>query len=429
MTDTHLRASRNVVKLLKERGFIDSLTTEGFEEIADRPLKIYVGFDPTADSLHLGNLVGIVLLAWFQRCGHTPVAILGGATGRIGDPSGKSVERPFLDDETLKSNIQGIRKNLEAVLDMNHSTHKPLILNNNDWFKQIGFIDFLRDIGKLFRVGPMLSKEMVRTRLASEDGLSFTEFSYQVLQAYDFLHLFDQHEVSVQGGGSDQWGNITAGTELIRKMRGKTAHGITFPLITRSDGKKFGKSESGAVWLSPDKLSPYEFYQYIFRTPDADVPKLMRMLTFMEMEEIHHYEAMMGASDYIPNTIQKKLAEEITRIVHGAAGVEMALRVTAGAAPGAVTELNVQVLESLEMPKCTLPQGEVVGKKLMELFVSTGLVSSKGEAKRLIQNGGAYLNNYQIKDVEHVISSADLIEGKLLLLASGKKNKRLVRIE
>lgn len=419
----------NVIELLKERGFIESLTSDDIQELANKPLKVYCGFDPTSDSLHLGNMIAMMGLAWFQRFGHTPVVIVGGATGMIGDPSGKSSERQLLDVETLQKNLAGIRKNLESFLNFEDPKAKPLLLNNFDWFKEFTFIDFLRDVGKYFRIGTMLAKDSVKARQNSEEGMSFTEFSYQVLQGYDFLYLFDQHNVSLQIGGSDQWGNIIAGTDLIRKVRGESAHGLTFPLLTRSDGQKFGKSEKGAIWLSPEKLSPYEFYQYLFRVADADVIKLMRMLTFMDMEEIRHYEKMMASPGYIPNTAQKKLAEEVTRIVHKDAGLALALRVTEGAAPGSTTALNGETLEALsgEMPNVTLPTAEIVGVKLIDLLSKTGLQPSKSEARRLIRNGGVYVNNAKVTDENYVVSSDLLIDGRLLLLALGKKNKLLIK--
>ena len=306
---------RNVIELLEERGFIEALTNEDLRKQVENPLKVYCGFDPSGDSLHLGNMVAMMGLAWFQRCGHTPVALVGGATGMIGDPSGKSVERQLLDELTIQKNLIGIQANLEHLLDARAEGCKPIFVNNYDWFKEFSLIDFLRDVGKHFRMSVMLSKDSVRSRMESEEGMSFTEFCYQMLQGYDFYHLNKEHAVSVQMGGSDQWGNIIAGIDLIRKKGGKSAYGLTFPLLTRSDGQKFGKSEKGAIWLSPEKLSPYEFYQYIVRVSDEDVIKLMRLLTFMEMSEIHSYASKMKELDYVPNTAQKKLASEITRIV------------------------------------------------------------------------------------------------------------------
>jgi tyrosyl-tRNA synthetase len=419
----------NVIEVLKERGFIEACTSDELLKLSDKPLKIYCGFDPTSDSLHLGNMIPMMGLAWFQRFGHTPIVIVGGATGIIGDPSGKSTERQLLDEETIQKNLTGIRKNLESFLDFENPATRPILLNNFDWFKNFTFLEFLRDVGKYFRIGPMLAKDSVKARQTSEEGMSFTEFSYQVLQGYDFLYLYDHYDVTVQLGGSDQWGNITAGTDLIRKVRGQSAYGVTFPLLTRSDGQKFGKSEKGAIWLSQEKLSPYEFYQYLFRVPDADVIKLLCMLTFLDMAEIRHYENWMGKSDYVPNTAQKKLAEEVTKLVHGNEGLALALRVTQGAAPGSETALDALTLEALaqEMPSLAIPSKEVVGAKLIDLLSKSGLQSSKSEARRLIRNGGVYVNNAKILDENYTIGPDLLIEGRLLLLALGKKHKLLIK--
>jgi tyrosyl-tRNA synthetase len=421
---------RNLIETLTERGFIDAVTSEDLKERSNSPLKVYCGFDPTADSLHLGNMVGIMGLAWFQRFGHTPYIVLGGATGMIGDPSGKTSERQLLDEESIQRNLDGIRKNFKNILDASAKDNEAHFLNNYDWFKNFSFITFLRDVGKYFRMGPMLAKDSVKGRMTSEDGMSFTEFSYQILQGYDFLYLLENHGVNVQIGGSDQWGNITAGTDLIRKVNGQQVFGLTFPLLTRSDGQKFGKSEKGAIWLSPDKLSPYEFYQYLVRVSDTDVIKMMRILTFMAMSEIREYEASMVRSDYVPNAAQRRLAEEVTRIVHGEENLKIALEVTKAAAPGSDTVLNVSVLESLakDMPSHNLVNKEIVDVKLIDLLCHIGLQPSKGEARKLIRNGGVYINNNKINDENYKVASSDLIEQKMLLLAVGKKNKVLIRI-
>jgi tyrosyl-tRNA synthetase len=420
----------NVIDVLQERGFIEAMTSEELRALAEKPFKVYCGFDPTSDNLHLGNMVPIMGLAWFQRYGHTPVAIIGGATGMIGDPSGKTIERQLLDEATIRGNLEGIRKNLETILDVSSRKNKLLILNNLDWFNEFSFINFLRDVGKYFRVGSMLAKESVKARMDTEEGMSFTEFSYQLLQAYDFLYLFEKHGIFVEIGGSDQWGNITAGTELIRKVCGKAAYGVTFPLLTRSDGQKFGKSEKGAIWLSSERLSPYEFYQYLFRVADEDVIRLMRLLTFMDMSEIRQYEKMMLQPDYVANTAQKKLAEEVTKIVHGEEGLQTALRVTLGASPGSKTVLDLQTLENIaaDMPSSALKPEEVIGQKMVDVIVKVGLQPSKGEARRLVRNGGVYMNNAKILDENCVLSQENLIEGRFLLLAVGKKNKLLIRL-
>ncbi len=417
---------KNIIKVLRERGFIEAVTSDELEIKAHEPLSVYCGFDPTSDSLHLGNLVAVMGLAWFQRCGHRVIAIVGGATGMVGDPSGRNSERVLLDEETIAKNLIGIRQNLESVLDM--KTAK--ILNNYDWFKNFSFIDFLRDVGKLFRMGPMLSKESVKTRLESAEGMSFTEFSYQTLQGYDFLHLYRHEGVNVQMGGSDQWGNITAGSELIRKTLGESVYGLTFPLLTRSDGQKFGKSEKGAIWLASQKTSPYEFYQYLVRVSDEDVIKLLCLLTFLEMDEIRKIENAMSASDYIPNTAQKRLAQELTLMIHGKEGLERAIKATDAARPGSQTLLDAQVLESIasDMPSCEMELDKVEGASVIDLLCASGMVQSKGEGRRLIRAGGVSVNNVKIEDENSLVVVSQLIDGRLLLLAIGKKNKMLIKL-
>lgn len=421
----------NLLETLRERGFIESVTHDQLGDFLEKQVHVYCGFDPTSDSLHLGNMVAIMGLAWFQKFGHTPYVILGGATGMIGDPSGKSKERQLLDEKQLSRNVEGIRKNFHGILDFTLAKASPVVLNNYDWFRQFSFVQFLREVGKYFRVSTMLSKESVRTRLESEEGLSFTEFSYQLLQGYDFLYLNENHNVSVQIGGSDQWGNITAGIDLVRRVAGKEVYGLTMPLLTTSDGKKFGKSEEGAIWLSPDKLSPYQFYQYLVRVQDNDVIRLMKMLTFMEMDEIRKYESMMEREDYVPNTAQKRLAAEVTQMVHGDQGLKTALKVTEAAKPGRETDLNAEVLESIanDMPSETFKAEEIVNNKLIDVVVLTGLQESKGQARRLIRNGGCYLNNKKMTEENHVFTADDFVDGRLILLAVGKKNKKLIRLD
>lgn len=420
----------NIIDCLKARGLIDAVTSEELRSRLQQPIKLYVGFDPTADSLHLGNLVGIVILGWFQRFGHTPFVILGGATGRIGDPSGKSTERPLLDVQTIMTNVRRIRSHFEQVLDFFHPTARPVVLNNEDWFAKISFVDFLRDIGKHFRVNVMLTKESVKARLDSEEGISFTEFCYMLMQAYDFYHLNETHGVALQMGGSDQWGNITAGVELIRKLSGKPAYGLTFPLLTRSDGKKFGKTEGGAVWLAGDRFSPYDFYQYLYRVPDADVVRLMRMLTFMDLEEIRAIENGMNLAGYEPNTAQKRLAQELTQMIHGEEGLKTALRVTHAASPGQKGELDPAAFQQIiqDMPHIALALSEVVGERFVDVAAKIGLFPSKSEATRLINQGGAYLNNEKIEDPQFRFAQENLVGGRFLLLAAGKKKKMLIKI-
>jgi tyrosyl-tRNA synthetase len=423
--------TENIIEHLEKRGFIDQITSLELKKRANSPLKVYVGFDPTADSLHLGNLVGIIALCWFQKFGHTPVAIIGGATARIGDPSGKSIERPFLEDEIIENNAKAITQFLTKILRSKSSSIHPLILNNNDWYKSFPLIDFLRDVGKFFRLSSMLSKESVKLRLETEEGMSFTEFSYQTLQGYDFYHLYANYGVELQLGGSDQWGNITAGIEFTRKKTSKTIFGLTFPLITRSDGKKFGKSESGAIWLDENKLSPYQFYQYLFNMPDADVISLLKRLTFLDLKEIEDIEKFMLSSDYEPNFAQKRLAEEVTLFVHGKEGLEIAQKVTRGAAPGMDSKLDSVILKEIanDMPNVELSFSEVVGMTFADVAVRAGLTTSKGEANRLINNGGAYLNNEKILSPNFQFSERDIIDHKFLLISKGKKQKILIKVK
>jgi len=414
----------NVIEILKERSFFDAMTSEELETLLQNPMKVYCGFDPTSDGLHLGNMVPIMALAWFQKCGHTPVALVGGATGMIGDPSGKANERSLLDEQTIRNNSAGIEKDLRQIL-----KGDIVFVNNVDWFKEISMIAFLRDVGKYFRIGTMMAKDSVRARLNSSEGMSFTEFSYQLLQGYDFQHLHKELGVSIQIGGSDQWGNITAGIDLVRKLSGSQVYGMTFPLLLRSDGQKFGKSEKGSIWLSKDKLSPYEFYQYLVRVPDADVLMLMRYLTFMDMDEIRKIESSMKNADYVPNTAQKRLAEEVTTLVHGKDALELALKVTAAAAPGMEAVLDASALAALgkDIPNHEMPKEALIGASVVSLLVTIGLKDSNSEARKLLRNGGVYINNKRIDDERASIELAQLIDNQFLLIAAGKKNKMLVR--
>jgi len=427
---------RNVIEILEERGLVESITSDALRDACSSPVKVYCGFDPTAESLHLGNLLGIIVLSWFHRCGHRAVALIGGATARVGDPSGKSLERPELDAESLEKNTVGISNTIERILGPGQnpnlgSDFSVEILNNYDWWKDISLLDFLKKVGKFARVGSMISKESVRKRLESEEGMSFTEFTYQLLQGYDFLHLFQNEGVSVQIGGSDQWGNITVGTELIRKiLHVKDAYGLTFPLLLKSDGTKFGKSEDGAIWLSPTFLSPYKFYQYFFSIPDADVIRFLRILTFLDIEEIAALEREMGEPDYVPNTAQQRLAKEVTRFVHGEDGLAEALQATEALKPGSETKLDWKTIEGIaeDLPSCSLPYEDVLNLSLVDLSVSSGLFESKSAARRLLKQGGLYLNNSRVDNEGKRIEAADIVDGKVLLLSAGKKNKVLVRI-
>ncbi len=420
----------NVIDELQERGFVQDITSEQLQKLVEKPIKIYCGFDPTGESLHVGHLVPIMGLAHFQRAGHTAVCLVGGATGMIGDPSGKSKERNLLTEEEVQSNVAKIHKQIGSILPQKHD-NPPLFLNNADWFSAFSFIDFLRDVGRYFRINTMLSKESVKSRLSSDEGMSFTEFCYQTLQGFDFLHLYDKFGVIAEMGGQDQWGNITAGIELVRKVRGIEVFGLTFPLLTRSDGKKFGKTEEGAVWLSKEKTSAYDFYQYFFRMPDADVIKLMRLLTFMELDEIREIEVSMKNPDYKPNSAQARLAEEVTRLIHGEEELTIALKTTQLAKPGAEAELSLASLQALatKIPLFEASRGEVVNGALIDLLANLGVLSSKGEGRRLVRGGGLYLNNSKVDDEAQAIKAEDLVGDRLLLISLGKKKKVLISVD
>lgn len=422
--------TEHIIDVLRSRDLVDAITSDSLYEALKSPTAVYCGFDPSGDTLHLGNMMGIMGLAWFQRYGHTPVALIGGATGMIGDPSGKSQERQLLDEETLRRNEIGIQKNIQTILQPQPGCPKPLFVNNYDWFKHFSFLHFLRDVGKHFRVGTMLSKDSVRARMESDEGMSFTEFSYQLLQGYDFYHLMQNHAVTVQIGGSDQWGNITAGIEYVRRLTGKHVHGLTWPLLTRGDGQKFGKSEKGAIWLSGEKMSPYEFYQYLVRTQDVDVIGLLKRLTFVELGQIRELEHQMKGASYVANTAQKILAEAITQLVHGYEGLQKALEATKGALPGHVAELDAKALEALssEIPTADLLLDDVIDQKLVDVVVKAGFSASKGDVRRLIRNGGVWVNSMKIEDEQYQIAAADVIENRFVLISLGKKHKSLISV-
>ncbi|KAF5830713.1 hypothetical protein DUNSADRAFT_14119 [Dunaliella salina] len=456
----------NVVRTLKERGLVQDVTSEQIEHLmVSQSVPVYCGFDPTADSLHLGNLLGIIVLSWFQHCGHQPVALLGGATGRVGDPSGRSSERPILTEEKIEGNVKAIGQLLGDILRRNSQQGAntsngsgsqdgpPLrdvkVVNNLDWFGPMSFLTFLREVGKFARVGTMLSKDSVRTRMESESGISFTEFTYQLLQGYDFVHLCREHGVRVQIGGSDQWGNIIAGTDLARRLLGRegegeaeegsqeasssgaqTCYGLTFPLLVDSEGRKFGKSVDGAIWLSADKLSPYKFYQHLFNVTDADVVKFLKMLTFLPLPEIEALAASMSQPGYVPNTAQRRLAEEVTRFVHGEAGLQQALKTTEALKPGSATQLDVTTLEAVagDAPSASLGRDAVAGATIADVMVAAKMQPSKGAARKLIKGGGVYMNNQKVTEEMAKVEDKDLVDGRMLLLAAGKKNKMLIRV-
>ena len=415
---------------LRWRGFLDATTSDDLDAFLNQARRtIYVGFDPTADSLHLGSLIPVMGLAHVQRHGHRPLVLVGGGTGLIGDPSGKSSERTLLTSELAERNSAAIRAQLSRFFDVS-SDDRALILNNADWLLRLNLVEFLRDIGKHFSVNEMIRRDSVRVRLEERDqGISFTEFSYMLLQAYDFLYLCQHFNCTIQMGGSDQWGNILSGKELIRRILGQPAEGITFPLLTTSSGKKFGKTEEGAVWLDPARTSPYQMYQYWLQTADADVGRFLRLFTFLDRERI---EALEAESRRQPEAreAQRVLAAECTTIVHGpdaVRSVEAASRILFSASDEIPTPETIALL-AREVPVTDLPHAELTaGISLVDLLVRTRLAESKGSARKLIEGGGVYLNNERQQQAA-TITSGHLKWPGAILLRTGKKNYHLLRI-
>ncbi len=419
----------NIIQVLRERGLLDDLTSPEFEKAAQSPVTVYAGFDPSSDSLQVGNFVTIMGLSHFQRCGHRVIALVGGATGMIGDPSGKSAERQLLTPEQVDTNLAGIRENLSRFLDFDDPVAPAKIVNNHDWFKDFTFIDFLRDVGKYFRMGSMLSKDSVRSRLDSDSGMSFTEFSYQILQGYDFLRLMDDEGCNVQLGGSDQWGNITAGTDLIHRQREQAAYGVTMPLICDSSGQKFGKSAGNAIYLDARRTSYFDFYQFFVRTDDADAIRFMKIFTFLPLHEIEEYAAKLAAAPE-KREAQIRLAEEMTRTVHGEAGLEVAQRSTAVLYGEAMDGLHAEELLAVfsDVPSTVLSLEQLSDQPVINVAADAGLCKSRGEARRLVQSGGLNLNNKRVADIDQVVTASDIIDGSLLVLRSGKKRNHIVRV-
>ena len=419
----------NVIDVLKERGFIEQTThdQELDEYIDGGNITCYIGFDPTASSLHIGSLVPIMSLAHMQRHGHRPIALIGGGTGLIGDPSGKTEMRKMLTAETIEENATGLKKQLSRYLDF--SEDKALMLNNAAWLTKLRYISFLRDIGRYFSVNRMIKAESCKMRLESEDGLSFIEFNYMVLQAYDFLELFNSHDCRLQMGGSDQWGNIVSGIELIRRMNQKTAFGITFPLISTSTGEKMGKTAKGAVWLDSAKTSPYEYYQYWINTDDRDVIRFLLLFTFLPLDEIRAIEQLQGAD---LNAAKAILAFEATVLAHGSKEAVKANQ--AAVSMFGNRDIAGHILPSSSIPRSQsewddvgVPQSYVEAEKLkagipaFKLFHAVGLTSSGGAARRLIEQGGAYVNGRRIDSFDFMISDQDLTDTHSIILRSGKK--------
>ena len=420
------------MNLLEELGWREALYdhTEGLPEaLASDPLSAYVGFDPTAVSLHVGSLLPVMGLARLQRAGHTPIALVGGGTGLIGDPSGKAHERQLLNKEKVEENAQGIRRQLSRFLDFEAQSNPAQMVNNADWLAEVALVDFLREVGKHFTVNAMMAKESVKRRIGQEEGITYTEFSYMLLQSYDFVVLNDRLGCTLQMGGSDQWGNITSGIDLLRRMRGKRAYGMVFPLVASSSGVKFGKTEAGAVWLDPEMTSPYRFYQFWLNSGDDDVVTYLKYFTWLTRQEIDGLESDLELAPE-KRQAQRRLAREVTRMVHGqteCANAELASEVLFG---GQIEGLNAQQVEDIfsDVPSSEL-EAEALNRGILltEVLAKSGLASSKGEARRLIQGGGIYLNNRRVTDVKGQARRQDCIEGRFLVLRKGSKNYHLLR--
>lgn len=424
--------SRNQSPLseLRTRGLVEQVTNEvAVDRLLAAPgASIYIGFDPTADSLHVGHLLPALFLARLQRIGHKPIALVGGATGMIGDPSGKASERTLLTPELVAANVEAMRRQLSRFMSF-EGWNAATMVDNGDWTRPISHLDWLRDVGKHFTVNYMLSKESVRRRLEDrEHGISYTEFSYMLLQAHDFLHLFDHHACTMQVGGTDQWGNITAGIDLVRKVRGREVYGMTLPLLTTSSGDKFGKSEGNAIWLDRDRTTPYRFYQFWIRTDDSDVERHLRLFTF---EEIDAIAEMCAAHRKTPERreAQKLLATKVTEIVHGKEGVKQAVRASEflfGKELSGVTDNDLSDIFS-DVPSLGIARSVLVaGLKLVDALVQVGACASRGEASRLIKSGGVYVNNRRAAS-DTLLTNADLASESMLLLRTGKKNYYLIR--
>ena len=391
-----------------------------------KPISLYAGFDPTAPSLHIGNVVVILVLKRFQLAGHTPIPLVGGATGLVGDPSGKNEERSLNDEATVQNWVAKIRGQLTRFLDFNSKTNGAVMANNLDWTKPVSALELLRDIGKHFSVNQMLAKDSVSSRLAG-GGISYTEFSYQVLQAFDYLELFRRNGCRLQIGGSDQWGNIVAGLELIRKVTGETTYALTFPLLTKSDGSKFGKTAGGSIWLDPELTSAYEFFQYWLNTEDADIEKFLKVFSFKTRSEIENLLTEFKA-DPGKRTAQRELARELTTLVHGAKNCEQAeAAAKALFGQGELKELDQTTLAAAlsQLPKVALKPSELIDGKLpswVDLMVQSGVVDSKSAARRIVKEGGAYLNNQRVADEAATPQKSDLLFGRFLVLRKGKRD-------
>lgn len=418
----------NVIEKLRGRGLFDDVTSPDLIRHVETPSAVYAGFDPTSSSLQVGNFVTIMGLAHFQRCGHKVIALAGGATGMIGDPSGKSSERNLQSHEDVERNLVGVKENLSRFLDFDDKRAPARIVNNNDWMSTFTYIDFLREVGKHFRMGTMLGKESVRARMESESGMSYCEFSYQLIQAYDFLHLWEAEGCRVQIGGSDQWGNITAGVELIRRLRGGEAFGMTFPIICDSSGQKFGKSAGNAIYLDHRRTSYYDFYQFFVRTEDADVIRFLKIFTFLPLDVIGELEQEMKKAPE-KRLAQKTLAEEMTRTVHGTEGLTVAQRASEVLFGGSLDGLKAEDLLTIfaNVPSTELPLGQLIEAGVIDVAAACGLCKSKSEVRRLMTDGGFYVNNVRITDLAARVRGDMLVDGRVMVMRAGRKNFCLVK--
>jgi tyrosyl-tRNA synthetase len=418
-----------ILQELQWRGLIHQSTEP--KELAqqlEKPTVVYAGFDPTADSLHVGSLLPLMMLRRFQQAGHRPVALVGGATGMIGDPSGKTDERQLLSKETLQANVDGIRRQLGHFLDFT-GPNAAILVNNFDWMHGFSFLDFLRDVGKNFPINVMLTKDSVKSRLERTDsGLSYTEFSYMLLQAYDFVYLAKHHDCLLQIGGSDQWGNITAGIDLGRRMLSRSLHGLTCPLLTTSDGKKMGKTEKGAVWLAGERTSPFEFYQYFINVADADVLMTLRFLSDVSEQEYRDLEVQIKDKPQ-ERAAQTRLAESLTRLVHGQSKLDAVQHATKLLFGADITQLTQDQLNTIfeDVPSQEMPRSRLAeGLGIIDALCTAGLANSKSEARRTVTEGAAYLNNQKVTAFDRILTESDLA-GKYLILRAGKKRYGLLR--
>ncbi|HMT95954.1 MAG TPA: tyrosine--tRNA ligase [Ferruginibacter sp.] len=421
-----------LIEELKWRGMLQDIMPGTEEQLNKGVTTAYIGFDPTAESLHIGGMVQILLLVHLQKAGHKPLALVGGATGMVGDPSGKSAERNLLSEEVLQKNVAGIQKQLEKYLDFNPSRPNAAeIVNNYDWFKPIGFLDFIRDVGKHITVNYMMAKESVKKRIEGESGISFTEFTYQLIQGYDYYWLYNHKNCRLQMGGSDQWGNIVTGTELIRRKCGGEAFAFTSPLITKADGSKFGKSEAGNIWLDAEKTSPYQFYQFWVNATDADAETWIKIFTFLDKKSIEDVIAQ-HRNNPGERLLQKTLAKEITVFVHGDAEYQKAIETTAklfASQNAAAEDLSIEDLNSMEgIIKKDVDQNKIAsGIDVISLLADTEVFPSRGEARKMIQNGGLSINRKKITDAQQIINNEWLLHEQYLLIQKGKKNYFLVK--